>query len=59
MNYSNGNYYIRNFEFLYEGLEIVGAIYTNSSDTATYYYDKNHTGDVMAILYNPGNTVVY
>ena len=37
---------------------IVGFIFTNSSGTGSYYYDKNPRGDVIAILDNSGNTVV-
>ena len=33
-------------------------LFTNSSGTGTYYYDKNPRGDVIGILDNSGNTVV-
>ena len=56
--YNDGATITRKFEFLYEGSDIVGVIYTNDDGAATYYYDKNPRGDVIAILDNSGNTVV-
>ena len=56
--YNDGATITRKLEFLYEGSDIVGVIYTNDDGAATYYYDKNPRGDVIAILDNSGNTVV-
>ena len=56
--YNDGATITRKLEFLYEESDIVGVIFTNSDGAATYYYDKNPRGDVIAILDNSGNTVV-
>ncbi len=58
LKYSDGTTVNKQFVFLYEESEIVGAIFTNSSGTGTYYYDKNPRGDVIGILDNSGDTVV-
>ena len=58
LNYNDGTTISKKFVFLYEESEIVGVIFTNSSGTGTYYYDKNPRGDVIGILDNSGNTVV-
>ncbi len=58
MKFNDGLTIIKKFVFLYEESEIVGVIFTNSSGTGTYYYDKNPRGDVIGILDNSGNTVV-
>ena len=58
LRYNDGTTINKKFVFLYEDFEIVGVIFTNSSGTGTYYYDKNPRGDVIAILDNSGNIVV-
>ena len=58
LRYSDGSTINKKFVFIYEESDIVGVIFTNSSGTGTYYYDKNPRGDVIAILDNSGNTVV-
>ncbi|MBR5144315.1 MAG: RHS repeat-associated core domain-containing protein [Clostridia bacterium] len=37
---------------------MVGVIYTKEGVSATYYYDKNHRGDVIALLDSTGTAVV-
>ena len=56
--YSDGVTITRVFSYLYEGSEIVGLIYNNGSTAAPYYYDKNPSGDVVAILDSTGTAVV-
>lgn len=58
LRYSDGSTINKKFVFIYEESDIVGVIFTNSSGTGIYYYDKNPRGDVIAILDNSGNTVV-
>ena len=48
----------RTISYLYEGSEIVGLIYNNGSTAVPYYYDKNPSGDVVAILDSTGTAVV-
>ncbi len=56
--YSDNTSVVRKLEYLYEGTEAVGVIYTVGQTSGVYYYDKNHKGDVVAILDSNGNTVV-
>ena len=56
--YSDGVTITRVFSYLYEGSEIVGLIYNNGSTAVPYYYDKNPSGDVVAILDSTGTAVV-
>ena len=49
---------VRKLVYLYEGSEMVGVIYTKEGVSATYYYDKNHRGDVIALLDSTGTAVV-
>ena len=59
MTYKSGSTATKSFEFLYIGSEAVGFIYTNTiGSSATYYYDRNHYGDVVAILDNSCTAVV-
>ena len=58
LKYYDGTIITKKFVFIYEESEIVGVIFTNSSGTGTYYYDKNPRGDVVNILDNSGNIVV-
>ncbi len=58
LKYNDGTIITKKFVFIYEESEIVGVIFTNSSGTGTYYYDKNPRGDVVNILDNSGNIVV-
>ena len=57
-SYSDNTSIVRKFDYLYEDTEIVGIIYTFDGTSGVYYYDKNHKGDVIAILDNSGNAVV-
>ena len=58
IKYKDGVTSQKTIEYLYDGSEIVGFIYTNLGTSSTYYYDKNQYGDVIAILDNNCSAVV-
>ncbi len=58
LQYSNTASVTKELTYLYDNLEIVGLIYTDANGASTYYYDKNVSGDIIAILDSSGTSVV-
>ena len=56
-SYVVGNFINTEKLYLYDESGVIGMIYTTDSSSATYYFQRNIQGDVVAIYDTNGNKV--